>query len=216
MFVWCIIIHYYFILFVYYGKNIYVIPRQLWNPKNELIIIRYTIYITYIVVSTRSQLKSQRRKRSMTLLAVSGVAGAGGLPPHPLLYARGRAKRSTASFRFDLIRGGDWVAGCHAIGCAVFSGICCELERKRRRHWYYAFRARTATGAKLHGLAQVSDDTLNFNTFGRQRRLSAHTRALWNAHVPIIVFRGIHQMSECRRRRLLMILLYNYVIRVAQ
>jgi len=43
----------------------------------------------------------------MTLLAVSGVAGDGGFPPLPPLYARGRAKRSTASLRFDLIRGGD-------------------------------------------------------------------------------------------------------------
>lgn len=73
----------------------------------------------------------------MTLLAVSGTSGrvvADSLLryltyPFHHLYARGRAKRSMALFCVVLIRGGD----CDASGNAVFSGICCELERKRCR-----------------------------------------------------------------------------------
>jgi len=56
------------------------------------------------VVSTK---KSTTEKIDEAFVAVSGGAGAGGLPPLPPLYARGRVKPSMASFRFDLIRGGD-------------------------------------------------------------------------------------------------------------
>jgi len=126
----CVCLIYYIIIMfcdVLWREYIIFYREKLINSYNHE-------YILLFVVSTRCQLKRRRQKRSMTLLAVSGRVVAGSVsplpsPPIPSHYARGRAKRSMASFCFDLIRGGD----CDASGCTVFSGICCELERKRRR-----------------------------------------------------------------------------------